>query len=275
MNPAPSTPAPCAPEAVRRQTVSPRGNVDIGVGVGTDHVGGQRRGHLSADTDDDGRMQIDVGVEDCSISPSSMRRPRSLTWSSLRPEYSMTGAPDSAEGHRTTSPVRYTPVAVVRVGDEPVGRQSGPVEVAARESPAGDVQLKPVTPTGTGRSLLSRTMSATPSMGPPRLTGSQSPSALLIATPMVVSVGPYRFWIRRQAAHSSLSAALDRLAAGVHHPQREQRLRVERREHGRREEGVRGSPTRWACPAGLAADRIGRPVYQHVRSGSPSPIDAS
>ena len=125
--------APCAPEAVRRQTVSPR---QCRYRRRCRH--GPRQAPapgLSADTDDDGRMQIGMLVEDC-LDLAEFDRPRSLTWSSLRPEYSMTGAPDSSSCHRTTSPVRYIRSPVPLCGwRRTIGRRSGPVEVAARREP--------------------------------------------------------------------------------------------------------------------------------------------
>ena len=65
--------------------------------------------------------------------------PRSLTWSSARPRNSST--PSARQ--RARSPVRYIRLAgvAVRVGDEPLRRQRRPVQIAARQPDAGDVEL--------------------------------------------------------------------------------------------------------------------------------------
>ncbi|NCL74698.1 hypothetical protein AIIKEEIJ_02143 [Rhodococcus sp. YH1] len=47
----------------------------------------------------------DVNAE--SISPSSMRKPRTLTWKSLRPTNSSSSRSSSMTRQRTMSPVRY------------------------------------------------------------------------------------------------------------------------------------------------------------------------
>ena len=73
-----------------------------------------------------------------SISPSSMRWPRILTWLSARPRKSMR---PSSRRH-TRSPVRYIrPLAREAVGQEALGGQLGPPPVAAGDAVARDEQL--------------------------------------------------------------------------------------------------------------------------------------
>ena len=75
-----------------------------------------------------------------SISPSSMRKPRIFTWSSIRPRYSRSPfgqAPREVAG----AVQRRAGVGGERIGDESLGGQLGPVEVAARHSCAADVHL--------------------------------------------------------------------------------------------------------------------------------------
>ncbi len=74
-----------------------------------------------------------------SISPSSMRKPRTLTWWSIRPRNS--SCPSGRQ--RARSPVRYSraPGSVERIGHEALGRQLRPVQIAARQTRAAEVQL--------------------------------------------------------------------------------------------------------------------------------------
>ena len=64
-----------------------------------------------------------------SISPSSMRKPRIFTWSSMRPRYSRS----PSASRRARSPVRYSRAPGLggeRIGDEALGGEVGPVQVA-------------------------------------------------------------------------------------------------------------------------------------------------
>ena len=78
-------------------------------------------------------------VSAASISPGSMRKPRSFTCASARPRNSST--PSARQ--RARSPVRYIrlPGRPERVGHEPLRRQPRPAQIAARQTRARDVQL--------------------------------------------------------------------------------------------------------------------------------------
>ena len=83
----------------------PRGVGDLGagvIGVGRDATACDIGDEVivSPGTGDDGRCGVDART--ASISPSSMRWPRSLTWKSVRPRYSSSPPPVK----RTRSPVR-------------------------------------------------------------------------------------------------------------------------------------------------------------------------
>ncbi|SLH89674.1 Uncharacterised protein [Mycobacteroides abscessus subsp. abscessus] len=60
-----------------------------------------------------------------------------------------------------------------------------------------DRYSSPATPTGTGRSRLSRINERMPRIGPPMVTSSPGTSASLMLVMMVVSVGPYPLWKAR------------------------------------------------------------------------------
>ena len=78
--------------------------------------------------------------EALSISPSSMRKPRSLTWWSMRPRNS--SVPSGVQ--RARSPVRYMRApgrGRERIGDEALGGELGAAEVAAGDAVAADVEL--------------------------------------------------------------------------------------------------------------------------------------
>ena len=67
-----------------------------------------------------------------SISPSSIRKPRILTWWSTRPEaLERAVGPPAGEVAGPVEPAARA--SAERVGDEPLGRQAGPVQVAARQ----------------------------------------------------------------------------------------------------------------------------------------------
>ena len=75
-----------------------------------------------------------------SISPGSIRNPRSFTCASARPRNSST----PSDRHRARSPVRYIRLAgrrAIRVGDKPLRRQTRPLQIAPRQSNPRDVQL--------------------------------------------------------------------------------------------------------------------------------------
>ncbi len=73
-----------------------------------------------------------------SISPSSMRKPRILTWWSARPTKS--SVPSGRQ--RTRSPVRYSRAVAEAIGDETLGVSSGRAQVAARDAEAADVAAR-------------------------------------------------------------------------------------------------------------------------------------
>ncbi len=80
-----------------------------------------------------------------SISPSSMRKPRTLTCSSTRPRYSRLAVRQAARqvaGAVEPRPGRAAPAASTpRIGHEALGGQLRPAEIAARQAGAADVQL--------------------------------------------------------------------------------------------------------------------------------------
>src|SRR5690348_8577854 len=75
-------------------------------------------------------------------------------------------------------------------------------------TPAPATYNSPTTPTGTARNHVSSTHSAAPGTGAP-IGGAPDPGAsgALIATHIVVSVGPYSLSITRPGAHRSTSSA--------------------------------------------------------------------
>ena len=106
-----------------------------------DHVGDQplvARRVLARDHD---RLARPAGAaaSAASISPSSIRKPRIFTWSSIRPRYS--SSPFSSR--RARSPVRYSraPARRERVRHEPLRRQLGAIQIAPRDPGATDIQL--------------------------------------------------------------------------------------------------------------------------------------
>ncbi len=115
-----------------------RGRVELGA-VRRDGVRDEpRRPGSSSRSSATARATAGWRASTASISAGSMRKPRSLTWSSARPRKS--SAPSARQ--RARSPVRYIrSPARERVGDEALGGQVGPAEVAAREPVAGDVEL--------------------------------------------------------------------------------------------------------------------------------------
>ena len=75
-----------------------------------------------------------------SISPSSMRKPRTFTWSSRRPRNSE--RPVRPPAHQVARAVQpRARLAAERVGDEALRRQPRPAQVAARHARAAHVQL--------------------------------------------------------------------------------------------------------------------------------------
>ncbi len=121
------------------------------------------------------------------ISPSSIRKPRTLTWSSERPTNS-----SSPSARRTTrSPVRY-----IRAPGAPNGLATKRDAVSSgrrrypRASRAPATYSSPGTPTGTGRSAESSTYTWVFQPGRP-IAGARAPeSGPLTVTHTVASVGP-------------------------------------------------------------------------------------
>ena len=74
-----------------------------------------------------------------SISPGSMRKPRIFTWSSARPRNS--SSPSGAPARQVAGAVHPAAGRPERVGHEPLRRQPGRSQIAARQPGAGDVQL--------------------------------------------------------------------------------------------------------------------------------------
>ena len=122
-----------------------------------------------------------------SISPSSMRCPRSLIWVSARPRQSSV----PAGVQRTRSPVRYirAPAPPVGVGHEPFRGQLGPAHIAARQRGPGQIQLADHPDRGRVQPGIQH-QRAHPGIGAPMLTGCPADSGALQVAQMVVSVGP-------------------------------------------------------------------------------------
>ena len=128
-----------------------------------------------------------------SISPGSIRNPRSFTCASARPRNSST----PSDRHRARSPVRYIrlPAAPMPVGDKPLRRQRRPVQIAPRQPNTRDVQL-------TDNTRRHRLKTAVQHIGP--RVPDRTPDRRAFAVPahpvrapstadqIVVSVGPYR-----------------------------------------------------------------------------------
>src|SRR6478735_3897075 len=134
-----------------------------------------------------------------------MRYPRILTCSSARPTYrSCPSGP-----HRTRSPVRY-----IRCPGLPNGHATNrdAVNPARRQypipTPRPATYNSPTAPGGTGIIQSSRTNNAAPATGAP-IGGAPdlAVSGALIATHIVVSVGPYALIITRPGAHRSTTSA--------------------------------------------------------------------
>nr|WP_308209926.1 hypothetical protein [Actinomadura madurae] len=129
---------------------------------------------------------------------ASIRKPRILTWSSVRPRYSI----DPSRARRARSPVRY-----MRDPGSPNGsatnrsavRSGRPTYPRASCSPAR--YSSPGTPGGTGRSLASRTCARVFQKGRPMPDAGRSAEVAQI----VASVGPYMS-VAREAASARDSA---------------------------------------------------------------------
>lgn len=137
-----------------------------------------------------------------SISPSSIRWPRSLTWASTRPQNSRL----PSGRWRTTSPVRYIRAPGVPANGSATKRSavsSGRCRYP-RATPRPPMCSSPRVPRGTRRPCASRMYSTLFSSGSPRAT---SPGAAFQAADhTVVSVGPYMFISPSGHSLSSLRA---------------------------------------------------------------------
>src|SRR6478609_9570078 len=137
-----------------------------------------------------------------------MRYPRILTCSSARPRYR---SGPSAPQH-TRSPLRYIRIPGAPAPPNGHATNRDPVNPARRQyphpTPAPATYNSPTTPTGTARNHPSSTNNAAPATGTP-IGGVPKPGAngALIATHIVVSVGPYSLTITRPGAQRSTSAA--------------------------------------------------------------------
>src|SRR6201997_226005 len=131
-----------------------------------------------------------------------MRYPRILTCSSARPRYASC---PSAPQH-TRSPLRYIRIPGAAAPPNGHATNRDPVNDERRQyptpTPAPATYNSPTTPTGTGRNHPSNTKNAAPGTGAP-IGPAPVPvtSGALIATHMVVSVGPYWLIISRPGAH--------------------------------------------------------------------------
>src|ERR1700739_2195603 len=123
-----------------------------------------------------------------SISPSSMRYPRILTCSSVRPRYcSCPSAPQ-----RTRSPVRYISAPAAPTGH---ATNRDPVNPARRQyptpTPRPATYNSPTTPTGTPHNQPSSTNNAAVDTGAPiGTTPEPATNGALIDAYTVASVGP-------------------------------------------------------------------------------------
>ena len=131
-----------------------------------------------------------------SISPGSIRNPRSFTCASARPRNSST----PSDRHRARSPVRYIRLPAspcrrtMRVGDEPLRRQARALQIPPRQTHARDVQLA-----DNARRHRLKTSSPEHTPACSRSDGRSaprrewSPAQAQRVTSIEASVGPYRF----------------------------------------------------------------------------------
>ena len=132
--------APCTRAARVAQVRAQLARVGAGVAAGHDVRDEPLVAGASSRADDRALAHPGVPRRHASISPSSMRKPRTFTWWSARPRNS--SSPSARQ--RAMSPVRYSRAAGrrrERVGHEALRGQVGVVQVAARDAGAADAQL--------------------------------------------------------------------------------------------------------------------------------------
>ena len=148
------------------------------------------------------RRSADTNTADCatdgtsnnaaSISPNSIRKPRTFTWKSVRPKYSNSPTAD----HRTRSPVRYNRSPPPDTGNGLATKRSAVNSGRATYPRANCTPARynsPATPTGTGRNRPSSTNTRVFHTGAP--IGTDTTSAAVTSwnvTSTAASVGPYK-----------------------------------------------------------------------------------
>ena len=136
----PAPPAPCSPASCADQLRTQRRDIQRRARR-RHHIGDQplaARAHPRAPPPPPAQLRA-CRSSAASISPGSIRNPRSFTCSSARPRNSST--PSARQ--RARSPVRYIrlPAAPERVGHEPLRRQPRTPQIAARQTRARNVEL--------------------------------------------------------------------------------------------------------------------------------------
>ncbi|KQW02355.1 hypothetical protein ASC87_14145 [Rhizobacter sp. Root1221] len=136
-----------------------------------------------------------------SISPSSIRSPRTFTWWSSRPRYS--SWPSSRQ--RTRSPVRYSRSPASCGSATNRSAVSPALCRYPRPSPAPPRCNSPATPSGTRRRFGSSTTVRTPAIGRPIATAVPA-SHVQCVTSIAASVGPYRLFSTTCGSRSNTRA---------------------------------------------------------------------
>ena len=142
-----------------------------------------------------------------SISPGSIRNPRSFTCASARPRNSST----PSDRHRARSPVRYIrpPAAAMRVRNKPLRRQPSPLQIAPRKPHPAMYKLAN-NPTGTGSRPPSRTYARVVRQSDDRSERADLTSSHDLAddrASTVVSVGPYALIISADSQRPPMTFA--------------------------------------------------------------------
>ena len=113
---------------------------------GRHHVGDQLIPRRSSErTSTTACATVSAAISADSISPSSMRWPRSLTWKSVRPRYSSSPPTRYRRCQRCPAPGHRCGTCAhrrsERIGHEPVRGQVGPADIPARQLDAREIQL--------------------------------------------------------------------------------------------------------------------------------------
>ena len=126
-----------------------------------------------------------------SISPGSIRNPRTFTWSSARP--ANTSSPSGRPPRQVPGPVHPLPRPAERARHEPLRRSAPAGPGTPAPAPPRPTYSSPATPAGTGPSHSSSTYTRVFATGGPSAGRPARPAAPLVAIITVASVGPYAF----------------------------------------------------------------------------------